>query len=50
MRPKLEIKGTRDAKEQKLAALKAKKEQGKLTLEDLDEKLDIVIEMLKQRQ
>ena len=32
----------------KLAALAKKKEQGKLTLEDIDAKLDIVLELLEQ--
>ena len=32
----------------KLAALAKKKEQGKLTLEDVDAKLDIVLELLEQ--
>ena len=31
----------------KLAALAKKKEQGKLTLEDVDEKLDVIIEILQ---
>jgi len=31
----------------KLATLAKKKEQGKLTLEDVDEKLDVIIEMLQ---
>ena len=31
----------------KLAALAKKKEQGKLTLEDVDAKLDVIIEMLE---
>ena len=31
----------------KLAALAKKKEQGKLTLEDVNEKLDVIIEMLQ---
>jgi hypothetical protein len=32
----------------KLAALAEKKKQGKLTLEDLDAKLDVVLEMLEE--
>jgi len=31
----------------KLATLAKKKEQGKLTLEDVNEKLDVIIEMLQ---
>jgi len=31
----------------KLAALAKKKEQGKLTLEDVDEKLDVIIKILQ---
>jgi len=31
----------------KLAALNEKKEQGKLTLEDVDEKLDVIIKILQ---
>ncbi len=51
-RPRLEVgKPAKVIKQQrrqtKFAALADKKTKGKLTLEDLDEKLNIVIEMLE---
>ncbi len=42
--PKIEKKNQRQAK---LAALAEKKAKGKLTLEDVDEKLDVIIEILQ---
>lgn len=42
--PRVEKEKQRQAK---LAALAKKKKQGKLTLEDLDAKLDVIIEMLQ---
>lgn len=54
MRPTLTAKKTekqkqREVREQKLAEIKGKKKQGKLTLEDLDVKLDIILELLEER-
>ena len=43
--PKIEKQKQRQAK---LAAFAEKKKQGKLTLEDLDAKLDVVLEMLEE--
>jgi len=37
----------KNQRQSKLAALADKKAKGKLTLEDVDEKLDVVIEMLQ---
>jgi len=42
--PKIE---KQERRQTKLAALAKKKGQGKLTMEDLDAKLDVVIEMLQ---
>lgn len=48
---KIEKTGAYLKKEQhqsKLAALADKKKQGKWTLEDVDEKLDVILEMLEE--
>lgn len=37
----------REQRQSKLAALSEKKKAGKLTMEDLDAKLDVIIEMLQ---
>lgn len=37
-----------EQRQAKLAALAKKKEQGKLTLEDLDAKLDIILDILSE--
>ena len=49
---KLKIRKTQkqvkqEQRQAKLAALAKKKEQGKLTLEDVDEKLDVIIKILQ---
>jgi len=38
----------RERRQSKLAALAEKKAKGRLTLEDIDEKLDVIIEMLRE--
>jgi len=38
----------REQRQAKLAALAEKKAKSKLTLEDIDEKLDVIIEMLEE--
>lgn len=42
-----EKQGKEKQRQAKLAALAKKKEQGKLTLEDVDEKLDMIIKILQ---
>lgn len=46
--PKSEAEVRREQRQAKLAALVDKKAKGKLVLEDIDAKLDIVLEMLEE--
>ncbi len=46
---KTEKQKQREQREAKLKKLKDKGKQGKLTLEDLDVKLDIILELLEER-
>lgn len=45
---KSEVQVRREQRQSKLAIIAGKKEKGQLKLEDIDEKLDLVLEMLEE--